>query len=178
MRLKQLLMACFFLTTTSAVAQRVALKTNALYWMTVTPNLSLEARVAPHVTLDLAVEGNLGVKVGKIKPKFAAFRPMVRYYFQRPMARHYVAAGLIVMDYKAELNNREYDGIGYGVGFSYGYVFTIGRRWNLEPSVGVALSHYREDRYRLDGQYAFEKHVSGWRPVPMNVGLSVSYVFK
>lgn len=44
----------------AAVAQNVALKTNLLYWSTVTPNLGLEASIARKHTVQLFTGSTLG----------------------------------------------------------------------------------------------------------------------
>ena len=36
----------------TASAQRIALKTNALYWATASPNIGLELRINRHITFD------------------------------------------------------------------------------------------------------------------------------
>ena len=42
----------------SAHAQRVALKTNAIDWLMLSPNLSLETRLSAHMTLDVGFSAN------------------------------------------------------------------------------------------------------------------------
>ena len=45
-------MCLFFVLATSANAQRVGLKSNALYWAAMSPNLGAEFRVNRHLTLN------------------------------------------------------------------------------------------------------------------------------
>lgn len=54
MRKKILLLCASLMILLSANAQRVALKTNALYWFVATPNLQLELKLAPRASVDLS----------------------------------------------------------------------------------------------------------------------------
>lgn len=50
---KALLCVCLALSSLTASAQDVAVKTNALYWATATPNIGLEASVGKKHTVQL-----------------------------------------------------------------------------------------------------------------------------
>lgn len=50
---KALLGVCLVLSSLAASAQQVAVKTNALYWATATPNIGLEASVGKQHTVQL-----------------------------------------------------------------------------------------------------------------------------
>lgn len=55
----------FFMCSTMAHAQRIGLKTNALYWAAMSPNMGAEFRINRHVTLNFEAMGSL-LKAGKV----------------------------------------------------------------------------------------------------------------
>ena len=55
---------------TIAMAQRIALKTNTLYWATLSPNVEAEFRLSRHFTLDLGATANFSTKIDDNKLKF------------------------------------------------------------------------------------------------------------
>ena len=63
-------------------AQRVAVKTNALYWAASTPNLGAEFRVNRHVTFNFEAAYNR-IKVFNIDTRGAMITPEVRYWYAR-----------------------------------------------------------------------------------------------
>ena len=67
----------------AAVAQNVALKTNLLYWSTVTPNLGLEASIARKHTVQLFTGSTRGEPSGGKSLKHWVVQPEYRYGFAR-----------------------------------------------------------------------------------------------
>lgn len=65
----------------AAVAQNVALKTNLLYWSTVTPNLGLEASIARKHTVQLFYGLNPWEPSGGESLKHWVVQPEYRYWF-------------------------------------------------------------------------------------------------
>ena len=65
----------------AAVAQNVALKTNLLYWSTVTPNLGLEASIARKHTVQLFYGLNPWEPSGGKSLKHWVVQPEYRYWF-------------------------------------------------------------------------------------------------
>ena len=61
-----------------AEAQRVALKTNALYWAAATPNIGAEFRINRHITFNFEAAYNR-INVFNIDTRGAAITPEVRY---------------------------------------------------------------------------------------------------
>lgn len=163
------------LLTVPVLAQRIALKTNLLYWGILAPNLELEARLAPKLTGDVSVAGSFAT-LGKYKLNFTAVEPEVRYWMERPMARHYVGVAGLFANYHMHFGEKRHLGDAMGAGLVYGYAFVLGQRWNLETSLGVGLAHFREKRYRdVEPEEANHK---GWAVVPMRIGVTLSYVIR
>ena len=67
-------------STTDVHAQRVGIKTNLLYWATLSPNIGTEFRLSRHFTVNLEAAGN-PFKFGDHQLHFASFKPEVRSWF-------------------------------------------------------------------------------------------------
>ena len=95
----------------SAHAQRISVKTNALYWAVATPNIGAEFRLNRHFTLGIEGLANK-LKVGsKLNSRVVAVTPEVRYWFSiRPQAGHFVGLMGMGTDYDVTLKNKVYKG--------------------------------------------------------------------
>lgn len=102
--LGRLLFVSFLLSCgTIAMAQRIALKTNTLYWATLSPNIEAEFRLSRHFTLDLGTTANFSTKIDDNNLKFLQVAPELRYWFSRPMARHYVGLTTFAVNYNGSV---------------------------------------------------------------------------
>lgn len=161
-----------------AAAQRIALKTDAIDWLLTTPNLSLEARLSRRLSLQLGVAGcpfnkyfaDLSLKQYRIEPE-------LRYWFNRPMARHFMALSATASGFNLRHSDRHFRGDAVGLGLSYGYALVLNERWNMEVEAGVGLAHVKAYDYR--GDVAPErKNYSKLVPVPIRLALNFAYIFK
>ena len=89
-----LLLAVVFLLAFAgtASAQKFALKTNALYWGTATPNLGVEIAMAPRWTFELAGGYNPWTldKEDNVKAKHFLVTPEFRYWFCEAFQGHFL----------------------------------------------------------------------------------------
>ena len=74
----------------STSAQNVAVKTNALYWLTTTPNLGVEVALGNKVTLDVSGAYNPWTFKDDKKMRFWLVQPEVRYWFCEKFEGHYI----------------------------------------------------------------------------------------
>lgn len=160
-------------------AQRVSVKTNALYLATASPNLGLEFRLNRHLTLGLAGMGNK-LHISHYRTRVLGLTPEVRYWFSaRPQAGHFVGLMGGMADYKIENRSKVYNGEAYFVGPTYGYSFVLGRHWSMEATVGVGAMRYRQKRYDSATEQApREPNDTKWIATPINLGLSFVYIIK
>lgn len=162
----------------SAFAQRIALKTNLLYWATLSPNFELEARLSPKFTGSIAITGNFA-KVQDYQPGFVAVEPELRYWFERPMARHFIGLSGMYTDYDIKWKDMSHTGDAVGAGLVYGYDFVIGRQWNIELSIGAGMARVRDIKYNVNTQQKPESPNNiGWKPALMRAGVTLSYILK
>ncbi len=162
----------------SAHAQRVALKTNAIDWLMLSPNLSLETRLSAHMTLDVGFSANpFPVSIAGYRWNNLRFQPELRYYFARPMSRHFVGLAALGASYRLNMKTRFLHGIMAGVGATYGYAFVLNKNWNMEAEIGVGIAYARAKNFRDTEKAPTEPNYGRVLPVPMRFALSFSYIF-
>lgn len=162
-----------------ASAQRVALKTNALDYLTLSPNLALEARLSPVVSLQVGVVANpFSGRIAGYRLSNFRFEPELRYWFNRPMAKHFLALSLTAASYSLQLKDRILKGDAYAAGLSYGYALTLSKQWNVEFEIGLGLGTFKGYDYDDDEEKPSRPNYSRVLPVPIRCGVSFSYIFK
>ena len=121
-------------------AQRVGLKTNALYWAATAPNLGVEVGLAPRWTLDVG---------GVYRPfrfrdndyaRFWMVQPEGRYWFCEAFEGHFVGLHAHAGQFYAGGGGDVFDGHLAGGGLTYGYDWILSPHWNLEAAVGVGYA--------------------------------------
>lgn len=177
------LRACLFFVLAFACllpasAQRVGLKTNALYWAAASPNLGVEFRVNRHLTFNF--EGTFNrLDVGKIDSRVMMFTPELRYWFSaRPQAGHFVGLSALGADYNIVWNGTRHKGDGFGAGITYGYSFVLSRHWSLETTLGVGNVYRHEKSYAKDAAEPEAVNVRKWQWAPVKAGVSFVYIIK
>ena len=136
----------------------LGLKSNLLYWGTVTPNIGAEIRLATHWTLQTEVglnpftgkrsDGSYGKSL-----KHFRLQPEVRYWFCEAFDGHFVGLHIPYWIYNISdikwlgTENERHQGWGAGAGISYGYDWPIHKHWNLEATLGVGYLYLHSDRY-------------------------------
>ncbi len=166
-------------------AQKVGLRTNALYWATTTPNVALDWRLGRQMSL--TIQGSYNpfsfpartLEDGSIVPrkiKHWAVVPELKYWFCRTFERHYIGLHGVVGSYNAGgvsfgtaadegLSRYRYRGDAYGVGLSWGYQWALGKRWGLEASIGAGYIYLPYDKYECvtcgDHLGRFARHYLG-----------------
>ena len=192
--------ALLFLVLGTADAQKVAVKTNSLYWLTTTPNAGFEFALGDRWTFEIAGVYNPWTlnKEDNIKAKHFLVTPEFRYWFCESFQGHFIginanytqfnAGGIHVPEvfYKVEslgyfLDMLQYSrsqGWAVGAGLTYGYAFPIARRWNMEFNLGLGWWYTQYDRFesRTCGlfQERIEKHAFGLT----DLGISFIYMIK
>ena len=181
-------------------AQKVAVKTNSLYWLTATPNVGFEFAMAPRWTFEIAGGYNPWTldKDANVKAKHFLVTPEVRYWFCESFQGHFLGinanytqfnlSAIPVPEMFYALNApKGFTGSGEtvrnqgwaaGAGITYGYQWILGKRWNLEATVGLGYWYTVYDQFenRKCGlfQETVERHLFG----PTRCGLSFIYLFK
>lgn len=142
---------------------RFAVKTNLLYGgVARTPNLGVEIGLAPRWTLEVSGGYNpfnlQGSDSDNRKLVHWAAMPEFRYWTCQRFNGHFVGVHGLYGNYNIGGHNLpllfgngsdayRYEGHVAGGGVSYGYSVLLGRRWNVEFTVGVGVLYLNYDRY-------------------------------
>ena len=189
-----------FLCGISLNAQRFAVKTNALYLATATPNVGLEVALGERWTFE--AEGGYNPwtfdKEKNMKAKHWLVSPEFRYWFCNSFQGHFIGingnytqfnvGSLPVPVHEAfislnqaqeqDLEKSRVEGWAVGAGLTYGYAFPIARRWNIEFTAGFGYwySVYNQYESRKCGlfQETVKKHALG----PTSLGISFIYMIR
>lgn len=157
---------CVLFSIFSLSAQTAAIKTNALYWATTTPNIDAEIKLAPKWSAELSVGYNPFNFANNKKIKHIAIQPEVRYWFCNTFAGQFVGAHLLYSHYNAggwhlpfniwsDMRKHRFQGDLGGIGVAYGYNLMLSRRFSLEFELGLGLmvTRYKEYECRNCGSY-------------------------
>ena len=189
-----------FLCGISLNAQRFAVKTNALYLATATPNVGLEVALGERWTFEADGGYNPWTfdKEKNMKAKHWLVSPEFRYWFCNSFQGHFIGingnytqfnvGALPVPVHEAfislnqtqeqDLEKSRVEGWAVGAGLTYGYAFPIARRWNIEFTAGFGYwySVYNQYESRKCGlfQETVKKHALG----PTSLGISFIYMIR
>ena len=164
-----------------AHAQQVGIKTNALMWSAMTPNIGCEVVVGEHSSIDLSAFGHLNPY--GIDSKVLAFQPEFRYWFNgRPMIREYIGVGAMITNYDLSVNRYVYTGNAISLGLTGGYAFLLGANWRLELCGGFGLIGFWQKHYYETDDYFVDKTIAanswGYKLFPAKLGISFTYIIK
>ena len=172
------------------IAQNVALKTNALYWATTTPNIGAEVKVDKKHTAQVFFGINpwepSGEK-GKSRRHWSLM-PEYRYWFCQAFNGWFVgvhamggefnmAAISFPFDILPDLEDHRHEGWYAGGGVTAGYQWPISKHWNFETSIGVGYDYIDYDKFNCGrcGKKTISDHKNYFGIT--KVAASILYIF-
>lgn len=180
-----LLAVCaMLLSSQKAEAQQIAVKTNALYWLGMTPNIGCEIVTGEHSSIDLSALGHW--KPYGLDSKVFAVQPEYRYWFNgRPMTREFIGVNLMVATYDMMMGGYVYNGNALMLGLAGGYVFALSDHWTFELSGGFGVLGFKQKQYYKHDNYddyfvdeAVKANSVGYKLFPARLGVTFSYIIK
>ena len=190
----------FLAFAANASAQKVAVKTNALYWATATPNVGLELAIGNRWTVELAGGYNPWTlnKEENIKAKHFLVTPEIRYWFCESFQGHFLGIngnytqfninGIHIPEafinadsqgyFLDDLQHRRSEGWAVGAGLTYGYAFPIARRWNLGLNLGLGWWYTEFDQYESRKCGLFQQSTNRNAFGLTDLGVSFIYMIK
>ncbi len=175
------LAASFFCTR--AEGQVCAVKTNVLMWGGLTPNIGFEMVTGEHTSIDFSGFGHKNPY--GLTSRVIALQPEFRYWFNgRPMIREYIGIAALFTTYDMMVRKNILDGDAVGLGVTGGYVFDLGKRFNLELtcSLGVVAfrqkHHYPENRNDYVADESVGPNSWGYKLIPIDLGVTFCYILK
>lgn len=158
-------------------AQDVAIKTNALYWLTTSINAGVEMALDNKSTLELAGAYNPWTFRNDKKMRFWLVQPEYRRWFCEKFEGHFVGFHVHGAQYFGGFKKKRYDGYLVGAGVTYGYNWILSPHWNLEAAIGVGYAYlwYKQSPRIpcVKCQQDKHKHYVG----PTKASISFSYIF-
>lgn len=136
----------------------IALKVNFLYAATLTPNLALEIGLGKKTSFELTGGYNFYDPSSKKHWKHWLVQPEFRYWFCERFNGSFLGVHALGGEYNFariklplsvfdDLEDYRYEGYYYGGGLVFGYQWILGKRWNLEMSVGAGYVRVHYDKY-------------------------------
>ena len=189
-----------FLCGISLNAQRFAVKTNALYLATATPNVGLEVALGERWTFE--AEGGYNPwtfdKEKNMKAKHWLVSPEFRYWFCNSFQGHFIGingnytqfnvSGIDIPEvffpvesegaFLDQLQYSRCQGWAAGAGLVYGYAFPIARRWNMEFKAGLGWWYTVYDQFESRTCGLFQERVSRHAFGLTDLGISFIYMIK
>ncbi|MCD7722251.1 MAG: DUF3575 domain-containing protein [Prevotellaceae bacterium] len=177
-----------FSAVTTAHAQKFALKTNALYWATSTPNLGAE--------ISAGRKNSVQVFYG-LNPWKSSSGKSIRHWSLQPEYRHWFCGaydgwfiGVHAMGGQFNMGNiklpfgilstletHRYEGWYVGGGISAGYQWALSVHWNIEASIGVGYDYIKYDKFEC-GQCGVKEKSSHTNYVgPTKAAVNLIYIF-
>lgn len=172
-------------TTTSAYAQRLAVKTDVAKLALTIPNIEAELVTSRRTSLSIGTYYGFQM-YGMKDAEFFGIQPEFRYWYAgQPMIREYVGVGALMMRYDFTCKHKRYKADCIGIGGTFGYAYLISPRWNIEGYFGFGLVEFSQRQYlitdKMDDVLTFsdkDTHVTGYRILPTKIGISLSYILR
>ncbi|MCF2738419.1 DUF3575 domain-containing protein [Bacteroides caecigallinarum] len=161
-----------------AAAQMMAVKTNALLWGNLTPNLSLELVTTKKTSLEIT--GFYSLKNTPFDTQLKGAQMEMRYWASgRPMNNLFVGISFTALGFNTTLGRGfRHSGDAIAPGIVFGYDLVLGKHWNVEFATGVGYFWYKERRYGQNTDpwmKPYNEH--GGRMLPTKLNASIAYIF-
>ena len=172
---------------TNSFAQKLAVKSNIPYIATGSPNIGLELGISQKFTLDVNYGINPFTFGDNKKWKHWLAQPEMRYWFCERFYGHFIGLHAGVGEYNISnvkiptVNNSQdfrYEGWAAMGGFSYGYSWILGGRWNMEATLGIGLVYtdYKKFECPECGKHLGESNKTFIAPT--KAGINIIYLLK
>ncbi|MFV0538253.1 MAG: DUF3575 domain-containing protein [Dysgonomonas sp.] len=160
------------------------IKTNIVYDLTSTLNLGAELQLSKKLSLDISLNYNPWTFSNNRKLKHFLIQPELRSWLNDSFKGHFLGAHLIYIHYNVgnlpfgSLDDHRYQGDAYGIGFSYGYQWTLSPIWNIEATLGLGYMYLDYTRYECETCGSELGKSSKNYIGPTKIGLSLIYILK
>ena len=159
-----------FAHSVTTKGQRIAVNTNLLEWIAMSPNVGAEFVLGDKFSFDMGVAAG-PFDFDKVKLRHFTLQPEFRFWTGRPMAGHYVGLTGFFSNYSTRFDKTSYSGDAFSIGASYGYVFVLGERL----PVRVAS---RNCKFGKGEECPTEPNNVKQMVAPIRLGVTLSYIIK
>jgi len=187
---KFVLIILISLSATRMSAQQLAIGTNVLMDALMMPNIGVEMGLGKSHFAERSVLGLHGYFIRKPWGKDVkawGIQPELRYFFSgRAMSRWFFGIGAHVAKYDVTWSSKVYNGNAIGAGLTFGYVFNLTKRLNIDVHSGFGALYYRQKEHFegdfYDTEYSQTGHIvpnsRGYTLLPTRIGVSITYIIK
>ena len=159
-------------------APAVGIKTNVLYWMTTTLNIGAEIGLGKKTTLDIQGAYNPWDFKDNQKIKLRMGQVEFRYWTGERFIGHFFGDFNMGGFQMLGMDKYRYEGSLYGGGISYGYQWVLGKRLNLEATIGLGYARIEYDKHEYQAGGDFIKKDTRNYFGPTKAGLSLVYIIR
>lgn len=131
----------FLLHCEESKAQRLALSTNALEWLTVSPNVSVDLVFAQHHSFSVSASASPWKLTPNLYLKHFTISPEYKYWLTMPLYKSYIGGKVVYSSYDLGVKDFCRKGNLVGVLVDYGYSFILSKRFNLVPTAGLGVGY-------------------------------------
>lgn len=136
-------------------SQKIAEKSNLLYWATTTPNIAMEVSLSKRFSLDVSGGYNPWLFSQHVSFRHWLVQPEIRYWPCRVFEGHFWGIhglggrfNLQALPFFQMPHEYSYEGRFYGGGLAYGFHFPLGSKFGLELTVGAGYVRIEYDKYK------------------------------
>lgn len=185
--MKKQLIILLLLVSGSALAQKAAVKTNLLQDAVAVPSLATEWALNSQWTFD--VSGSVSPWSFKNNRKWKLWMAQgeARYWLCQSFYGHFFGLNVgggeynlsrIHLPFVPNSASYRYEGWAVMAGVSYGYSWVLGKRWNLEATIGAGLIHTEYKRFECPTCGKFKGSEKKDFLSPTRVGINLIYMLK
>lgn len=179
---------CLAMISVGGTAQQLAVKTNALYWATATPNLGAEFALTPRSTISFDGAWNpwnpKGEDIDAHRLKHFRLESEYRIWPWESFNGHFFGLHGFYASYDFSGrtvpflfdNEHQYKGNSFGLGVSYGFHLMISPAWGIEAFVGAGLARLSFDKSPCLQCTPLPDHVNETYIGPTKIGISLIYI--
>lgn len=180
---KVVLILLFFTGAKVAVsAQQIALSSNLLEDVILTPNLGVDIVISDRQSVSFDLSCSPYKLSTGFHNKCMAFRAGYKFWLNQTFYAHYVGVDAILSSTDFAIGQFNSRGEQIGLGISYGYSFILGKRINLVPHVGVGLAYNTSydgyDQMLNVGTGVQSTSMSVIKPVFTRLGVTIQYILR
>ena len=122
-------------------AQRLAVSTNALEYLVLSPNITIDAAFSRHHAVSVSVSACPWEYSENTYLRHFTWSPEYKYWLTMLFYRSYIGGKLLYSSYDLGTKKLSKKGIVTAVLADYGYSFILSKRFNVIPSVGLGAGY-------------------------------------
>lgn len=163
-------------------AQRLAITTNLLEDVVLTPNLGFDIVLSDKQSIAFDASYSPYKLSSQFHNKRMTFRTEYKFWLNQAFYAHYIGIDAVASSSEVGLggfsSRDEYIGLGIG----YGYSFIIGKRLNIVPSIGIGLAYgnnYEGHDHMSDTRLPIQAvQIPGFKPILTRLSVTLQYILR